>query len=388
MTARRLLVAHPSADVYGSDLQLLETLRGARDAGWSTLVVVPADGPLVARLEEVGARVVVAPFPVLRKSELRPLRLLRLAATMVGSTVRSALRVRRAAPDVVLVNTVTIPQWALAARLAGRPVVCHVHEAEQDHPRVVRAALAAPMLLARTVVANSAAARDVVVDAVPALGARLVVVHNGVAGPPEVAPPRVRRAGDPATVVLVGRLSPRKGTDVAVAAVERLVERGYDVRLRLCGSVFPGYEWFEQELRDRAEHGPARGRVELTGYVRPTWPHLAAADVVLVPSRVEPFGNAAVEAMLAGRPLVASAAQGLREVVTHGRTGLLVPPDDAGALADAVAALLDDPARAADLAVAARADAEERFDVDRYRARLAAVLDDVAGVGSLSPATR
>lgn len=62
----RLMIAHPSADQYGSDLQLLETVVAARAAGWSVLVVVPEDGPLVPMLAKAGAHVVVQRFPVLR----------------------------------------------------------------------------------------------------------------------------------------------------------------------------------------------------------------------------------------------------------------------------------------------------------------------------------
>ena len=99
----------------------------------------------------------------------------------------------------------------------------------------------------------------------------------------------------------------------------------------MAGSVFPGYEWYEAELRERAGRADLEGHVELLGYVHPTWPVLEEADVVMVPSRVEPFGNTAVEAMHAARPLVASRVQGLAEVVTDSVTGLLVPADDAQA---------------------------------------------------------
>ena len=66
MTAPLLLVAHPSPDLYGSDLQLLEALDAATGDGWRVHVVLPAEGPLVARLVEHGATVEVTDFPVLR----------------------------------------------------------------------------------------------------------------------------------------------------------------------------------------------------------------------------------------------------------------------------------------------------------------------------------
>lgn len=376
---RALLVAHPSPDVYGSDRQLLESVEAARRDGWDVAVVLPADGPLVPLLRDRGARVRVLPFPVLRKSLLSPAGLLRLALDGTVGLVRLARLLARWRPDALYVNTVTIPFWLLAARLARVPALCHVHEAEEDHPRVIRLAMTAPLLLARHVVTNSAAARRVLLDVVPQLAASTEVVHNGVPGPG--APPtgiEEDRRGRPVRLALVGRVAPRKGSDVALEAVALLRAAGRDVDLHLYGSVFPGYEWYEAELAARAREEDLRGHVHFHGYVHPTWPALAASDVVLVPSRVEPFGNTAVEAMLARRPVVASRTQGLAEVVRDGETGLLVPPGDAAGLAAAVAGLVEAPARAHALAEAGWVDAQDRFSVAGYQERIAAALDRVA----------
>ncbi|GEA85093.1 MAG: glycosyltransferase [Cellulomonas sp.] len=374
---RRLVVAHPSTELYGADLQMLESVRAALAAGWTVTLVLPADGPLAERAHGLGADVVIASFPVLRKSLLSPRGLVGLAARSATALVRAARFLRSTHADVLYVSTVTIPVWLAAARLARVPSLCHVHEAEEDQPRAITAGLTAPLLLADALVANSAAAQRALGGAFPSLARRTTVVVNGVPGPP--VDPSPREQDGPLRVVLVGRLSPRKGTDVAVEAVHRLVRDGYDVRLRLAGSVFEGYEWFEDDLRRRiAEHGLG-DRVELLGFVHPVWDELERADVALVPSRVEPFGNAAVEALLAHRAVVASRVQGLAEIVRDHETGLLVPPDDPTALAAAVRALADDPDLRRRLAAQGRADALARFGTQRYGDAVASALDALAG---------
>ncbi|MFI6424068.1 glycosyltransferase family 4 protein [Promicromonospora sp. NPDC050880] len=378
-----VLLAHASAELYGSDLQLVETAAACAEAGATVVVALPDHGPLAARLAAVGARVEVLDTPVLRKAQLSPRGLVGLAGHTVRALGPMVRLIRRLRPAAVLVNTLTIPAWLVAARLAGVAPVCHVHEAEADVPRVLRWGLAAPLLLARCVVVNSQAARGVVVGDLPALGRRTRVVYNGVPGP-DVPPEAPRPPQGPAHVVLVGRLSPRKGNDVALEAVARLRRAGRDVRLALCGSVFSGYEWYEEQLRQRAAEPDLAGAVELPGYVEP-WDWFARADVVVVPSRVEPFGNVAVQALLARRAVVVSRTQGLAEIVRDGETGLLVPPGDADALAEAVGALLDAPDRAAALAEAGRRDAEERFGAARYRADLREVLLGSAGVAAGGP---
>ena len=106
---------------------------------------------------------------------------------------------------------------------------------------------------------------------------------------------------------------------------------------------------------------------------------LEAADAVVVPSRAEPFGNTAVEAMHAARPLVASRVQGLAEVVTDEVTGLLVPADEAEALAEALGSLATDPDLATRLAEQGEREAAERFSVVGYRATMARIVGELLG---------
>jgi glycosyltransferase involved in cell wall biosynthesis len=100
------------------------------------------------------------------------------------------------------------------------------------------------------------------------------------------------------------------------------------------------------------------GRVSFLGWRGDAGALLAACDVFVCPSRHEPLGNVVLEAWSAARPVVAAAAQGPREVVSDGETGLLVPPEAPEPLAAAVAALLADAPRRAALAAAGRAEFE------------------------------
>ena len=283
--ATRILVAHPSPDLYGSDWQLVETIHGLIDAGHEVLVALPLDGPLVEVLREAGARVAVMPFTVLRKALLSPKGLTRLSAQAAPEIARLRTVIRASRAEAVLTNTVTIPWWPVAASAAGIPVLAHVHEAEDTQRRIIRTGLNAPLLAASRIVANSGAARDALLDVQPRLASRTEVVHNGVAGPDQpLAPLRRRQPGDSFRIAMVGRLSPRKGVDVALDAVGLLRDSGVDASLSVCGSVFPGYEWYEEELRERAAQPDLDGHVELLGYVRPTWPVLEAADAGPSPS--------------------------------------------------------------------------------------------------------
>jgi glycosyltransferase involved in cell wall biosynthesis len=341
---------------------LIESVR-ALTGDFRVVVTLPADGPLRAHLAQAGAEIVVLPVPILRKAYLSPVGLIRLAVAGGRALVPAIRMLRRERARALYVNTVTIPIWLLAGWLARVPMLAHVHEAEDGVPGPVRAALGLPLRLARLVVVNSRASAA----ALGGPGRRATIIYNGVDGPPSAATPVRSEIRGPARVVLVGRLSPRKGSDVAIRAVHLLRARGYPAELTLVGSVFPGYEWFEEELRSLAGD---TGSVVFAGFRPSVWDSFAAADIAIVPSRVEPFGNVAVEAMLAERPVVVSAAQGLVEIVRDGDNGLLVPPDDPVALADALQRLLDVWDGAVAMAKRANEDAGRRFSKARYHHEL------------------
>ena len=110
--------------------------------------------------------------------------------------------------------------------------------------------------------------------------------------------------------------------------------------------------------------------VRFTGAVADVRTALAAMDVFVLPSRAEGMSNALLEAMAAGRPVVATAVGGTLEAVDAERTGILVPPGDPAALAGAAVGLLADPARAAAVAGAAARQVAERFGARQMVARL------------------
>jgi GT2 family glycosyltransferase len=330
-----VLVVHPGAELYGSDRVLLASVAAlAPDA--DVTVALPGPGPLEAELSALGARVVRCRMPVLRKSVLRPVGALRLVSDTLLGLVPALRLLRRAGRDGLFVSTTVLPWWLLLGRLARRRVVCHVHEAEWPGPVALHKVLLRSLRAADAVVANSAFTAEVVTDLVPALSARTTVVPNPIPGPTVAAPARPHLDG-PVRLLFVGRLSPRKGADVAVAALGELIARGIDARLTVAGSAFAGYEWFETELRAAVADAGLADRVDLTGFHADVWPLLVQADVVLVPSVLdESFGNAAVEAVLAARPVVVSDLRGLREAIAGYGVAVVAAPGSPAAWADAV----------------------------------------------------
>lgn len=172
-------------------------------------------------------------------------------------------------------------------------------------------------------------------------------------------------AGDP-LLLWVGRLDPIKGLDVLIAAIALLA------RTRPVQVAIVGEGPYRAELEALAASAGLADRLHLLGRRDDVPRLLKTADVFVFPSRTEGLPNAILEAMAAGVPVVATDVPGCRDLVIHERSGLLVPVDDAAALADEVDRLLTNPDLAARLARAALADVSRNFMLDRtfrtYRA--------------------
>lgn len=375
-----VVVCHPGSELYGSDRMALETVRALRDAGEGVKVVLPADGPLAAILRNEGVPVAILDVPVLRKELLRPLRLVQLLFASAGAVVRAVSAVRRSGADVVITNTLTQPIWLLAARLAGRSAICHVREVENDAPRIVRGALVLPLALAKMAVCNSIATERFVVRS-RVLPVATRVIYNGKDWAPYFLS-RPRRLSQEVRLVVVGRLSPRKGQDVAIDAVALLRARGICARLTFVGDTYPGYEWYEGHLRERVAELGLNDDCRFTGFVSDVAPALADADVMLVPSRIEPFGTVAAEGMAAMRLVVVARTEGLVEIVEDGRTGLTFEPGDAESLADAISRAVADPDFAERLAEAGFREVRRRFSQDMYRRTLVEAVRSVRRRGA------
>ena len=363
----RVLVAHPGAELYGSDRVVLESVTAMTGAGAVVVVTLPESGPLVGRLERAGATVVLEPALVLRKRMLRP----RNWPSAMAATLRAvgaSRRLLRPPPALVYVSTITLPLWPVLARMRGIPVVTHIHEAEAEASRIMLMALFGPHLLATTTVTNSEFSRSIVARASAPLARRTHVIYNGVAGPVSATRTRVSLEGRPVRLTYLGRLSPRKGTDLDIAAAAELVDDGVDVEVDLIGEAFDGYGWFVDALHRAVADRGLESRVRFLGFRDDVWTELRLADIVVIPSRVgEPFGNTAVEAALAARPLIVGESSGLLEA-TQGLPGVhLVEPGDASAIADAVRDIIAHwPEQRAQAEASARV-ASLRFDPQRYR---------------------
>lgn len=378
-----ILLTHPSAELYGSDRMALIAARALIKKGHAVTAVVPDNGPLIGKFRESQAAVIVANIPVLRKSDLNPLGLLRLLWRAVASQRHIARIIRSVNPDVVYVNTIIQPWWIAAGKMKRRPVVVHVREAETQIRRVLKTVITAPLMLADLIVCNSKSTRREITSVLPMSRKQVLVIYNGKDWSQYQRRPNpqgVAATAVPARLAVIGRLSPRKGQDLAIRALADIVSTGVDATLTLVGGVFPGYEWYEVELHQTATELGLTNRVTFAGFQDDVRAVLDETDIAIVPSRIEPFGTVAAECMAAGVVTIVADVQGLAEIVENTTNGLTFCPDDPAALARCCAWALAHPEDSKKLALQGLRDVNNRFSLDRYEQEVVGALESVTAV--------
>lgn len=260
---------------------------------------------------------------------------------------------------------------AMLARALGGPSYSFtVHGPEEfDAPHAL--ALDLKMRNAAFTVAISAYGRSQLLRWLPARDwPRVAVVHCGIEPQTAGAAQPLPESGP--RVVAVGRLSEQKGHLILIEALGRVVAAHPGLHLTLVGDG-PMRPQIEAAI---CAHG-VDGNVSITGWLDESGVRAALQDshALILPSFAEGLPMVVMEAMAAARPVLATWVAGIPELVRDGQTGWLVPPGDAGALAEAIGALARTPRdRLAAMGRAGRERVLERHDIDAQAARLAALI--------------
>ncbi|MBI3675227.1 MAG: glycosyltransferase family 4 protein [Proteobacteria bacterium] len=371
MTAAKLRVMHviPTGGSGGIETTVLNLLRHIDSARFESVVcVVKARGTVSQALQDAGVRT----FALRVKTRIGPVAAARLFYELI-----------RFRPHILHVHVGT---WLIRflGWVAGRQIiVTHFHSPHdawmESHPRLNRGMR---MQIRNKFVAFSTRflacsndARKMLCEACPELDGRVSVILPCVdprafvaknAGDAEFLDRR-RSLGLPADVHVVGfvgRLVAQKGLSNLIAAIQPLVAGGLNVHLLVAGDG-PLRSSLEKEAQ-----AAAPGRIHFLGDRADIANLMSLFDLLVVPSLWEPFGMVSLEAMAAGRAVVAFDVGGISEAVISGETGLLITQGNSSELAKGIAYLLEHPEYRRRLGQAGRRRVETEFDIRRYAFRI------------------
>lgn len=382
MKSRILFLDHVG-ELGGAELALLDVARAYRE---TCTFMLFADGPFRTLLTGAGVKVEILESGSAMRAVRRETRWPGfLAASQVAGLAWQVARRARGHDAIHANSQKAFVVACLAGLLARRPVIWDLNDLLLPE-HFSRTNILVDVMLANhmavRVIANSRASADALV-ANGGDGEKVRVVYNGLDPAPfdavreeDVAAARAELGLQGIPVVGVfGRLAEWKGQHIALAAAAQVP----GVHLLLVGDALFGEQEYAGRLREETSSLGIQDRVHFLGFRSDVPQLMRMVDVVLHTSTSpEPFGRVIVEGMLARRPVIATRAGGVTEILADGETGLMVPPGDVAALVSAIGSVLDRPDFAARLASAGREHAERQFTVEAMVQAMTRNMEEVA----------
>ena len=373
---KRVRVCYPFVgdSIGGSHMSTLLLVEGLARTRYEPVIVIHEDGPLSEHLKTRGSQYESLTLPVYAGETPSAIA---IAAHMLRNLPRLVCFLKRHQIGIVHANDLRMNlTWSAAAKMARRPFVWHQRTLPYSSSALWRSV---GLLSDHTIFISDAIARSM-----PTMGRMATsVIPNPVLPSNTVSSREAAKSAisrelglDPstATVGFVGRLVYWKRPDIFVTACARLAALALNVPLAF---IMVGHDegGMVPKLRNLAASMGIEAQVYVAGFRYPIEQWIAGMDVLVATSEREPFGRTLVEAMALGTPVVASRAAGHIEIIDHGRTGLLVSPNDPDAFAAAAYRVLADTALAGRLTEEGRTCALERYSVERHVRRVASIYD-------------
>lgn len=313
---KNILFIHSSSEMYGSDKSLLYLLKNIKKDEYRVNVLLPEEGPLVEKLNEIeGVSVDIYKVSVLRRKNLS----IYGAYTYINEFSKSYKFIKKYIKnnniDIVYTNTAVVFPGAIAAKHSGIKSVWHIRE-------IIKSNLERKII---SKIVNRYA--DIIIANSKSTGLsicknknKLRIVYNAVEN--KVA----KFKSDKSIVVgMAGRINRWKGQKLFVDAAEVINKKYPDVKFKIAGSAYNGEEWIENDLKKYISEKKLDEAIEMMGLVTDMDLFYNSIDIFVLPSiQPEPFGLVVVEAMEMKKAVVATRHGGPMEIIDDGINGYLV----------------------------------------------------------------
>lgn len=345
---KRILYLHAGAEMYGADKVLLELIKGLDSKEFEAHVILPNDGVLVEALRQVGAKVSVLDYPILRRKYFNPKGIADYIRSYNFYAKQIALYAREHSIDMVHNNTAAVLEGIYLKRKLKLPLIWHVHEiivkpkAISDFINMLMGRYADKIVTVSQAVANHIKQSSFIKDS------QVEVIYNGVDNavyyPMDASSIREKFdiAQDALVIGMIGRVNAIKGQNDFIEAVEPLLEKNEQAVAFLAGGVFPGEEWRLEELDKRIASSSVVSQIHRIDYYDKTSELYNMFDIFVLPSiKPDSLPTVVLEAMACSKPVVGYNNGGIAEMVVDDKSGCLVKPNRPQELSNAISLLLD-----------------------------------------------
>lgn len=344
----KILILHTASDLYGASKILLIVTEILVRKKHTPIVVLSEDGPLVSELRKLNIEVHIVRLGILRRKYFNvPGLFNRLAVSFKAWNILSKL-IDEEKPEIIYSNTAGVLLGAFLARKKGIKHIWHVHEIITE-----------PALFTKIIgyLLNNFSHKVLVVsDAVKLHWQqtvdpnRLIRVYNGI----DMAPfheksstlrDELHISSETLIIGMIGRVNHWKGQDYFLKIAKNLSDKYPDLHFIMAGDAFPGNENLVEELNQNIKTLGLEHKVFNIGYRTDIVNILNALDIFVLPSTLpDPFPTVILEAMSAGKAVIATKHGGAPEMIEDGESGVLIPVRDAETAAKKISVLIENEA--------------------------------------------
>jgi glycosyltransferase involved in cell wall biosynthesis len=347
-----LFVSHIS-DLSGAPISLTLLTKNLNKGKYHPIIALPGKGPIIPKLNSSNVY-----YQVYKDSFLHKI--------FPSLKIYRILKERRV--ELIYLNTSASIWAAKAAKLLRIPVIFHIREDLRGlNNLIIRAKI---RFCSDKIILISNWMKSFI------RSSKAAVVHNTVdiADFQHLDPDRIRLEFNVKNrvIIFIGSLEERKGIKYLLKAFPLIKASVPDVKLLIVGKPLPGQKGYLNMLKNLAKDQ----NIIFAGTRPDVYDIIAAGDILAAPSLSEAFGRTVIEAMACGKPVVASNVGGIPEIVEDGKTGILVPPKDEKAIADAVIKLFTSKDLAGSMGAAGRKRAEQSFNIGSQVKEIERILDE------------
>jgi glycosyltransferase involved in cell wall biosynthesis len=375
----RILFLHSSSDLYGASKILLAINELCVKKGHEVTVILSEDGPLVSKLKDLGATIVITDLGILRRQYLNPAGMLnRLVANFEAYNTLIKLCTSQKI-DLIYSNTTGVIVGVFVAAKLGIRHLWHIHEIIEKPYLLFR-------ILSRLINTKNNQA-IAVSEAVKTHWTKYVqpnkidVLYNGVdywLFENITSDLRQTLNIQPTTILIgmMGRVHFWKGQDYFIQIAGELFKTHKNVHFLMVGDAFAGYEYLHDNINQLIEKHGLQGHVTQLPYRSDITNIYGALDVFILPSLLpDPAPAVVTEAMAAGLAVVATEQGGAVEMIENNMSGLLIPINNAAAAAPIIAPLISNEAYRKNMGAQAKARMHQKFSRTQFNEQIMACIE-------------
>jgi glycosyltransferase involved in cell wall biosynthesis len=377
---RSSLLLHSSSDLYGASKILLTTVKQLKEKGEQVQVVLSEEGPLVDAIQAEGIKVHIIRLGILRRKYFNPKGLVNRSKVLRQAYRQLIDLCKKERITHLYSNTSAVLVGAFVARKLRIFHTWHIHEIITQPAWFAKLIGKSVGKYGDKVIVVSEAVKKHWESHVPA--EKLEVIHNGIDYQPYLSANgslRKELGIDDGKVVvgMIGRINSWKGQSYFLDMARILLKQFGHVHLLMAGDVFPGDEHLEVQMHEKIRDMELEDQITVLGFRKDVPELLAAMDIFVLPSIMpDPLPTVVLEAMAAGKPVVATAHGGACEMVKDGETGILIPWNNPELGAKSVGTLIENQDLRSQFGQKGRERVLAHFSLDAFGDKMFSVFND------------